>query len=108
MKQHEIETGNWYLFARTLHDHRKHLVGSAVKVIGRVKGKVTKRTGGKTPDRFKLKTGDKANASELEPLGPCKLCKKLITKEPLQVHYMRFCSVDCMENYKNVYEFRPH
>lgn len=107
MKQKDIKINNWYLFARSIHDHRQHLVGTAVKVIGRLKGR-KRPNGHKSADRFKLKTGDKATATEIEPLGPCKFCGDMIVKQPFQLHYMRFCSVDCLETYKDKYEYGPH
>ncbi len=73
MKQLEIITGNSYLFYGTCVDHRKFMVGSVVKVIGKKGGGMKKpsvpnysmQNPGKRPIRFKLENGSYANAGEL-------------------------------------------
>lgn len=75
MKQADVKTGESYLFRCTDTGHRKNMIGTVVKVIGR------KRKGkkqlfnhgmggiGRPPIRFKLSNGQYANAGELAEIN---------------------------------------
>lgn len=71
MKQHEVKTGESYLFINTDVEHRKNMIGTIVTVVGRKQGKKKHITThgfssiGKSPIRFKLSNGQYANAANL-------------------------------------------
>lgn len=106
MKQNEVEGGKWYLFARTMLEHRQHLIGNPVHVLGRDKKRKNK-AGMITPQRYRLEGGGRCIASELQLLAPCKQCKGEIKEQPLILHYMMFCSESCLNTYKAIYSYKP-
>ncbi len=74
MKQSEVIIGNIYLFYNTCVLHRKFMVGTLVKVIGKRTGgkkypdfpNYSMHNPGKRPIRFKLNNGHYANAGEIK------------------------------------------
>lgn len=75
MKQADIIVGETYLFKKTIHDHKKDMVGSHVKVVGKKNG--NKKVvishyisqDARAPMKFKLENGRWAAACELEKIG---------------------------------------
>lgn len=71
MREHEVKSGESYLFANTDVEHRKNMVGTIVTVCGVLKGKDKthyQHDNGKKPNRFKLTNGQYANAGNLKPI----------------------------------------